>query len=679
MGNNYSILKKVSVSEYDSEYDEYDSEYDEYNEYNEYKLDGSYSVQNYTQNNLPPKIIVNTGQIDIPVVDPKQEYIVYERHDGSCIKSSKMTPLMLLAKMHNNNSEVMDKIRYICNNTPHSINEKCANSMTALMIACAQNHKDNDRIIKLLVDLGSDVNIKSSTNFTALTIAISESNIPAIKILIDSGSKIPDNVIKFIRIRDDQDVIISVLSLLKEKINIDLNKIFENGTTILFHALSLNKLKLYDFILVNGGNAHVVSQHGNILNWVLISSDSEIDINIALNKVLESKPDLNCKTQSGNTAFIQEIASFKRVNSLDIVKILINAGVDTNQKDSMGNTGLMIACKHNLTDVVEVIISNPDTNLDIKDKSQNTALGIAIIHNNISCAKMLIKKGARLSDTNDDGETPLILAVQRNNYTIAKRILKIETDINHKNKKGYTALMIASKYANTSSSIDIMKLLIEYKADINATSKKGNTPLIHAVTCADTTSTIKAIKILLAAGANPNIKNMYGTTALFFVHKIKIVNLLLDYGADLNIIHKNGYNILHYILIKNPNNTDLIKLLLMNGADPNIYNNKGENAFDLDKNNIVKEAYHKFQIKNSERNTIKKIRYMDTIRHVKIHKNKIYNSLIIMAKEFIHKVDMMSGVFEEINEVKPDLIKLLDMNTYNYIDKLNDFINIHSE
>ena len=94
------------------------------------------------------------------------------------------------------------------------------------------------------------------------------------------------------------------------------------------------------------------------------------------------------------------------------------------------------------------------------------------------------------------------------------------------------------------------------------------------------------VELLLIAGANPNIcwTNSEAKSDVYGLHntclygkgdKHKMVELLLEYGADINLKDKDGYTALH-LAIKD-NQPDMVKLLIENGADVNILTKDNRN------------------------------------------------------------------------------------------------------
>lgn len=98
---------------------------------------------------------------------------------------------------------------------------------------------------------------------------------------------------------------------------------------------------------------------------------------------------------------------------------------------------------------------------------------------------------------------------------------------------------------------------------------------------------IENVEKLLIEFSNPNVidpngKPEHKKTALYYaiINKdIKMINLLLEYGADINSEDNDGINPL-LLSVKN-NDINLVKLLLINGANPNATIIGRENAFRI--------------------------------------------------------------------------------------------------
>ena len=105
---------------------------------------------------------------------------------------------------------------------------------------------------------------------------------------------------------------------------------------------------------------------------------------------------------------------------------------------------------------------------------------------------------------------------------VVNNINNYNMDINLKSKNGYTALMLASKYSNTESNIETVKLLLDNGADINLKNCNGNSALMLASKYLNTDSNIETIKLLLDNGADIDVKNNNGTS--FYDLNEKLLN-----------------------------------------------------------------------------------------------------------------------------------------------------------
>ena len=105
--------------------------------------------------------------------------------------------------------------------------------------------------------------------------------------------------------------------------------------------------------------------------------------------------------------------------------------------------------------------------------------------------------------------------------------------------------------------------------------------LINSVSITNYKQIEQEIENLLKRGANPNIideQNQQYTLLCIASENgyYNIVKLLLEYGADPNILSRGGDTAL--IGASQRNYTDTVKLLLEYSADPNLQDKKGSTA-----------------------------------------------------------------------------------------------------
>ncbi len=144
--------------------------------------------------------------------------------------------------------------------------------------------------------------------------------------------------------------------------------------------------------------------------------------------------------------------------------------------------------------------------------------------------KALIDQGANIN-LKDPAGTPILHLTH--NSDILKFLIQSGADVNATNADGYS-LIYGHKTPRA------IKLLVKYGAKVNVKSKDGFSPLCLEVA----NNHLDTAKALLDAGADVNYKICHGGTALFFCKTIKMLKLLIEYGADINVKNDYGYMVI---------------------------------------------------------------------------------------------------------------------------------------
>jgi ankyrin repeat protein len=162
-------------------------------------------------------------------------------------------------------------------------------------------------------------------------------------------------------------------------------------------------------------------------------------------------------------------------------------------------------------------------------------------------------------------------------------ILKYKADVNIKDECGNTPLHRISPH----SPKELIDLLLSNGADINDINDFVNTPL-H-VACDEIEYNDLAL-YLLDRGALINIVNEAYYSPLLYAcinNNIKLINLLLDKGANINIIDYINCTVLHIICSryyrsghKENDKIETIKVLLNRGININEKNDQNDTALD---------------------------------------------------------------------------------------------------
>ena len=223
-----------------------------------------------------------------------------------------------------------------------------------------------------------------------------------------------------------------------------------------------------------------------------------------------------------------------------------------------------------------------------------TALHWAVRGDDADTAQMLIRAGANVNAANRYGITPLSLAATNGNAVIARGLLKAGANASAVALDGETVLMTAARAGNA----DVVTALLEKGANVNAAERwQEQTALMWAAS----ENHAGAVKALAARGADLNARSKDhffpeyryetngmavfqlpkgGWTALMYAARqnaMEAVAALAGVHADLNATTKQEGTTALQIAIINIH-YDLANLLLDKGADPNVVDTSGMTA-----------------------------------------------------------------------------------------------------
>lgn len=162
---------------------------------------------------------------------------------------------------------------------------------------------------------------------------------------------------------------------------------------------------------------------------------------------------------------------------IGVVKVLV-------KKVKPRDQTLFTAVEEGYIEIVRLLIES-GVNLNAKDVNGYTPLHIAVERNFSEIAKLLIKSGA---DLNSKGvglleETPLHLAIKEGNNEMVKLLLESGADVNARDSDGETPLhtVVWSNKISPESVSETISILIKHGADVNAKNYEGETPLDLAI------------------------------------------------------------------------------------------------------------------------------------------------------------------------------------------------------
>ncbi len=278
-----------------------------------------------------------------------------------------------------------------------------------------------------------------------------------------------------------------------------LNKIWENGQTLLMTSLEFKNEEIAKF---------------------LISMD----------------PDISIKTKSG----WDHLMFATRYNMIEPAKLLINKGIDVTGEISGGWNNLFMALRNGCDMELLDMLLEKGCKINKPKDNKWTPLMMALCYRNEELADSLYRKGAEINVKDNENWTPLMYALRYGKNKLAEKMIEKDKDINASNKNGWTPLLFALR----NGAGKCAKKLIESGADTLATERDGNTPLHFALEY----KFPEIADIIIRKGKGLDKVTRYGWTPLMVALRYDQPDaalLLLEKGATVNGFTKDGWSTLH--------------------------------------------------------------------------------------------------------------------------------------
>jgi hypothetical protein len=143
------------------------------------------------------------------------------------------------------------------------------------------------------------------------------------------------------------------------------------------------------------------------------------------------------------------------------------------EKDSLGQTPLIVAVNHNKLEIAELLLAN-GANVNARDSHMHTPLMVALgIYNHDKMVRLLLAKGADVNLADDSGMTPIAYSVRQGQMEDVKVLLANDANVNVVTGSSPLNLAILAHR------IEMVELLLANGADVNYKSR-DLTPLRYA-------------------------------------------------------------------------------------------------------------------------------------------------------------------------------------------------------
>ncbi|HYI94227.1 MAG TPA: ankyrin repeat domain-containing protein, partial [Bryobacteraceae bacterium] len=401
----------------------------------------------------------------------------------------------------------------------------------------------------------------------------------------------------------------------------DVNAPQVDGTTALHWAAYNDDAETVALLVQAGANVNAVNRYG-----VPALAQACTNGNAAIVKLLlQAGADANATMKGGESVLMLAARS----GNAEAVNALLARGANPKSSDRLGQTGLMWAAAEGHTAVVRALI-DAGADIDATLDSGFKAFHFAVREGHLDTVRGFLTAGAdvnammqrparpgrsvaRPGAARGPVTSPLMLAVQNGHFELAIALIDAGADPNDM-RTGFTPLHVIALVRRPDSSdssdpappagsgrlssADFVREIVKRGAKVNfrlpkdtpkqpntwsSVGSEGATPFLFAADRGD----VPLMRLLLKLGADPLMPNYNNTTPLMAAagvgtnepqeeageesEAVEAVKMLLDIGADINAVDKNGDTAMHGAAY---NISPLVvKLLAERRADPQIWKN----------------------------------------------------------------------------------------------------------
>ena len=396
----------------------------------------------------------------------------------------------------------------------------------------------------------------------------------------------------------------------------DVNAAQVDGMTALHWAIYNDDAEMAGLLVRSRANVNAANRYG-VAPLFLAATNGNANL---VKLLLDAGANPNASLPGGETVLM----TASRAGGLEAVKALLARGANPNARERREQTALMWAAAEGHAAVVRALV---EAGADVRATlaSGFTPLFFAVREGHIDAVRALLDAGANVNDTlqaqkavvdrydpvgKGTGTSPLLMAVENGHFELAIALVAAGADPNDQ-RTGFTPLHAVSWVRKPDASdggdpppigsgrltsLQFVRALVERGANVNARLSKGAprppesatllgtegaTPFLMAADRAD----VPLMRELLKLGADPTLPNAEGSTPLMAAAGLGTANpleeagteaealeatkVLLDLGADINAVDKNGDTAMHGAAYGNF--PSVVQLLADRGADPNVW------------------------------------------------------------------------------------------------------------
>ena len=380
----------------------------------------------------------------------------------------------------------------------------------------------NVRIVNSLIAAGANIEtaeIDAAKANSLLQQSLAEGCIESSCALLKLGTTVPKGILKKALELESPALVIAIT----EKAGF--NPQNEEAKSALRAAVKSNNVEIFDTLVAARINVAEIDFTGakKFLFDVIHDGNPNSILRLAQNKEF-------AKLTFPNGSTPLHVAAFN--GDVDVAAALVESDAPLNAATSIGSTPLHLAAFKGNKDIVQILVdAGADTQAtSIVKNSLLTPLHSAIIANRDEIAEILITK----TEISSDARIGLVKSTITNNHPKTFETLIKHWPLSEKDKLNGLLLFLTKE-----GPIEFIKILTDNGVDPNIILPDRNDPPLHTVICEAHLTSDKD-------------------------RSLKIINSLIDAGADVNLSSKNGFAPL--AIAAHNGHKDIVQILIERGA-----------------------------------------------------------------------------------------------------------------
>lgn len=470
-----------------------------------------------------------------------------------------------VGKYMNQDPESVLKIIDTCLGVGMDLNSRNNDGYTALH---RMAEHDGLEILKILIGRGStiDLNAQTSSGWTPLHKALLYKSYNIAEFLITQDIDLSlttscGKTVLYFAVRSEDNRCVDILIRKYLEASRSLDEETRSGETALYIAAEQGNEANVRLLLQAGANVSKIDFTKLVGMW-----SGYTDLHYMVRKIVRSAPAIFLGLLDKiDTSLLKDDTLLLRAARLGCdkpMKILIDAGLNVNCKDQLGQTPLHIAVRNDHPEVVKYLIDG-GADVDCQDVNGRTPLHFC---RQAEIFRQLISADAKVNLKDNDGNSVLHFAAQNKCTELVEHFVnEYPNDINCKNKFDKTALHIAVEYNHEV----IVELLVNSNADINAVDIKGKSPIFSALKFTNKVRDFLKKDLFKRYFQQPD--RYRAELAAFNWFRVVTVESLLNMGASIHVLDEQRRSLLHVAAKSGDNlgNYQAVKVLINAGLDVN--------------------------------------------------------------------------------------------------------------